>query len=386
MKLLYAHDHKFLFDGRFYYSRSSFPQSVLNRYLKEFESLVFISRVVEVESCNSLPPIDNQRISIVPQVNIRSVKYIHMWGEVKRNISKYVEECDAVIVRLPSTLGLLAIKEARRKRKPYLIEVVGDALESEMMHGHLLGKISGPITHMATKKEVRRASYVCYITESHLQRIYPTRGNEYICPNVEIEEVNQDSVRFRIVRRKKKQAIRIGLIGSLDVDYKGHEVALQVIKKLRNKGFDITIEFLGSGDKKRWVKQVEELGISESVVFKGVLPAGLEVMSWIDTQDVIFQPSKTEAQGRAIIEAMSRGCPVVASNVGGIPELISKEMMTSPSNIEGFVSIFEILLSDEHFFEKIIYENLLNAKKYLTKTIEESRSKMLADFKREIKG
>lgn len=84
------------------------------------------------------------------------------------------------------------------------------------------------------------------------------------------------------------------------------------------------IEFLGEGNPDRWIKLAKEHGIYENTKFLGTLPSGDAVFKWMDNLDVYLQPSSAEAQGRAIIEAMSRGCPVIASRVGRIPELIDQ--------------------------------------------------------------
>ena len=45
---------------------------------------------------------------------------------------------------------------------------------------------------------------------------------------------------------------------------------------------------------------------------------------YYDSLDIYVQPSKQEGLPRAVIEAMSRGCPVIGTSIAGIPELIPK--------------------------------------------------------------
>ena len=51
-----------------------------------------------------------------------------------------------------------------------------------------------------------------------------------------------------------------------------------------------------------------------------------KVFEWLDTIDLYVQPSLTEGMPRAAIEAMSRGCPVVVSDVGGLKNLVDKNI------------------------------------------------------------
>jgi len=72
--------------------------------------------------------------------------------------------------------------------------------------------------------------------------------------------------------------------------------------------------------------------MENSVIFDGVLPAGEAVYQWLDQIDLYIQPSLTEGLPRALIEAMSRGCPAIGSRVGGIPELLQEDCMHNPKN------------------------------------------------------
>src|SRR5699024_1599456 len=154
------------------------------------------------------------------------------------------------------------------------------------------------------------------ITKQYLQKVYPTKGKSYVCSNVKVTPISGADVVKRCEKYRQEAIKRIGLIGSLDVNYKGHDVALKVLQKLiYDFGLtEIFIDFVGAGDSSRWLELADSLGVKDHVIFKGSIPPGDHVMKWIDSIDILLQPSKTEAQGRAIIEAMSRGCPVVASN------------------------------------------------------------------------
>lgn len=52
-----------------------------------------------------------------------------------------------------------------------------------------------------------------------------------------------------------------------------------------------------------------------------------EVFSWLDSIDIYVQPSFMEGLCRSIVEAMSRACPVICTNVGGNYELVSSDCL-----------------------------------------------------------
>jgi glycosyltransferase involved in cell wall biosynthesis len=69
-----------------------------------------------------------------------------------------------------------------------------------------------------------------------------------------------------------------------------------------------------------------------------------ELADW----DVLLAPSRTEAFGLAVQEAMAMGVPVVASRVGGIPEQVDEEsgILVEPDDVEGFAEAVRRLAAD----------------------------------------
>ncbi|MEO7157776.1 MAG: glycosyltransferase, partial [Vicinamibacterales bacterium] len=87
---------------------------------------------------------------------------------------------------------------------------------------------------------------------------------------------------------------------------------------------DDRLVIVGAGPKEAVLRaQVGAAGIAALVRFTGVLPQQ-EVSGWISAADVLSLPSRSEGMPNVIVEALACGVPVVASNVGGIPELIAE--------------------------------------------------------------
>ena len=138
--------------------------------------------------------------------------------------------------------------------------------------------------------------------------------------------VDKNVLRNRLLKIKNKSdgdKYKLGLIGSLNVNFKGHGVAIKALSYLKNK--NIELHFLGAGDAKKWKKIAKKYGVEKQIFFDGTLPGGEKVYEWMDELDLYLIPSLQEGLPRALVEAMSRGCPAIGSNTGGIPELLGKK-------------------------------------------------------------
>ena len=104
----------------------------------------------------------------------------------------------------------------------------------------------------------------------------------------------------------------------------------------------------------------------------------------MDGVDIYLQPSLVEGLPRALIEAMSRGCPAVGSSVGGIPELLDRSMVFSHTNVEKFQEIILTLLNDKSLMLTEAKENFINAKKYESGSLDAKRKEFLIQFRESI--
>lgn len=111
----------------------------------------------------------------------------------------------------------------------------------------------------------------------------------------------------------------IGTAGRL-APIKGLPYLLQAVALIARNIPDVALEIAGSGPEHAALqREAERLGISERVRFLGWVPELHEVMRrW----RVFAQASREEACPVAVLEAMATGLPIVATEVGGLPELV----------------------------------------------------------------
>jgi L-malate glycosyltransferase len=161
--------------------------------------------------------------------------------------------------------------------------------------------------------------------------------------------VNCNAVRRELVEQSKVPAARIRLVyNGIDIDLfnpgsrprrpqlqnagivigvlcalrpeKGLDLLLQAFAKIAPEFPQTTLAIIGSGPMESKLKALaKNLGIMDRCLFE---PATIYVAEWLRSIDIFVLPSLAEALSNSIMEAMACGCSVIASDVGGNPELV----------------------------------------------------------------
>ena len=119
----------------------------------------------------------------------------------------------------------------------------------------------------------------------------------------------------------------------------------------------------------------------DNVVFTGSMGHD-QIFEWLKTIDVYIQPSLTEGMPRALIEAMSKGCPCVASNAGGMPELLDKKFIFPKGNTDQLVKIL-INASNNGLFTQGV-RNKEFTKQFSPDVINEKRMAFYHEFQNNV--
>jgi glycosyltransferase involved in cell wall biosynthesis len=126
----------------------------------------------------------------------------------------------------------------------------------------------------------------------------------------------------------------VGIVAALE-DHKGHRFLLEAARLLKDRAPKIKIVIVGKGSLEMDLdQQARDLGVTDLVFFLGFRE---DVPRILASLDLFVMSSHLEGLGTSILDAMASRLPVVATQVGGIPEVVIHEetgLLVAPRNPE----------------------------------------------------
>lgn len=175
-----------------------------------------------------------------------------------------------------------------------------------------------------------------------------------------IEVINNGIKPLIKTEKANKNKIIVGSCGRLSKE-KGHKYIIEAAKI--NSLINIEFWIIGDGLlKSEYEKKISEYGITEKVKLLGLRK---DINNLLNNIDIFIQPSLWEQFGISIIEAMSLAKPIIASHVGGIPEVLGDcGILINPQNPYEIAEAIKKLVADESLrkelglkAQKRFYEN-----------------------------
>ena len=301
-------------------------------------------------------------------------------NEIKRTLEEEIRKSDKIIIRsLGNFYTKTALRIALKLKKDVLVEVTGFIFESLWYHG-TKGKLMALFNDLEYKRLMKNVDYACYVTNEALQKRYPARGKMLGCSDVELEALDSSVLDARLQRiAKSKDKLIIGTAAFLDVNWKGQKNVVKALSILKKMGItNIEYQLIGGGTGQGIMNLAKELDVADQINIIGTLPHE-QVFSWFDSIDVYVQPSFQEGLCRSIVEAMSRGCPVIASNVGGNYELVSENNLYNKHDVKALSNILK-KFCDEVDLSKEAKTSFNIAKDYESNTLNTKRKRFYTEF------
>lgn len=209
-----------------------------------------------------------------------------------------------------------------------------------------------------------------YIKESDIKNIY----NKFPDKFLEIP-FGVDTDRFKPLNPLPESGFTILFVGGLDKahNFKGLPILLKTFSQLpitlpTGQAGNYQLLIVGDGDmRKHYEKQAEDLNIKDKLKFLGNV-SNQELPHIYNQADVFALPSldKSEAFGIVLLEALSSGVPVIASNLPGVRKVFTDKeegLLVKPNNVNDLKKKIEYLFNNKEVRLKMS----LNARNLVTK-------------------
>ncbi|MGI5246789.1 glycosyltransferase family 4 protein [Dactylosporangium sp. CA-139066] len=312
-------------------------------------------------------------------------QYLRRLPRLRARLRAAAEPGDAVLLRVPSAIGTLLWRAIRRRRRTFGLEVVGDPYDV-FAPGAIRHPLRPLLRRWFTRRlraQCRSATAVAYVTERALQARYPAAPGAVTAAYSSIELAE---AAFAEHPRRAAGAARIALrlvsVGSLEQPYKGVDVLIEALPALVRAGLEASLVHVGDGRCRPGLERlVRDRRLGGRVSFAGAVPPGAAVRLFLDDADLFVLPSRTEGLPRALIEAMARGLPAVATGVGGVPELLAGAHLVPPGDPAALARAIAALAADPAAMAAASARNLARARNYAAETLARRR----ADFYRALR-
>lgn len=374
-------------DGKVW-SKTIYGYDFWKRYLDVFETVKVVSRLGKADyaQVEGYLRSDGDNVSFAPLPMVRGMKgYVKNVISFLKDAKKAVRDEDCAIIRLPSIPATFVEFVYARKHKPYVLEVVVDPLNA-----YAGNKLAAKVLTEQLRKSCLNANGVSYVTQYALQEQYPSRARISGKNTEEYFESYYSSIIlkdgfFAPARDYSKMGNKVKLVhtaNNINNDVKGHDVVIEVVKKLNDLGIDASVTFIGDGDlRPELEKMAEVLGVGTKVVFTGLLGSAMDVREKLLDADIFILPTKAEGLPRAVIEAMAVGLPCLSTPVNGIPELLEKEYMFDPMDSQGFTEKIIELLQNPEKMGQTSMRNINKAREYEETVLQQRRIEFYTKLK-----
>ena len=156
-------------------------------------------------------------------------------------------------------------------------------------------------------------------------------------------------------KKENNDIITIGVVSRLE-HIKGMDLVVPAFAKVYEKNKNIRLLVVGDGSLRH---QMEE-DASRSHLCKIIEFAGMQqqrdLQSYYDKIDVLLMPSRSEGFGLTAIEGMARGCVLVASNTGGLPEVVREGyvgLLHQPESVDDLANKICSLIENPKLLEQM---------------------------------
>lgn len=307
-------------------------------------------------------------IASIP-VNMRADFSPFAIARIRRII--FQNQIDLVVTNFTKDLRLAGIAAKLAGNVPVIWSLGSNLAERGVMHQWLTPRLTEHILvpSLALASEIGVHQYL-------------NRAKFQITP-IGLPDISSTNTTDSKIQHRKELGISddavVAVTSGRLVEQKGHDLLLKSLYHIAATHPKLVLLWLGDGPKRRELEQeISRLNLSSRVILAGMSDHVSEILS---VCDFMIHPSRVEPYGIAILEGMRAGLPIIATQVGGIPEvvggdafaLISREDYLALGNAMGLLTSDASMRKDygarsrRRYLETLTYDRMIsNLESYFT--------------------
>lgn len=298
-------------------------------------------RILQVISSSARSGAERHTVDLCRQL---SEKGHQVWAAVPKN--SWLEDeliaagTSVVPCEFKKAGGLKSTLQIRRTIKQHSIQVVHSHLSRASLQSAAAARLAGikavatvhvksvdPAFRLVIKHGGRLVAVSDFIKRTLVEGGFPDQPIRVVYNATDLGE--KDCPQSDCLRKElglQKTDLLAGVVGRI-AEAKGQFLALEALADCESKFPNLHLAFLGrcaEADYERSLKAfAESRGLARRVHFLGERK---DVVGVLDSLDLLLAPSQMESFGLAALEAMTRGKPVIAADVGGLPEVVDHQV------------------------------------------------------------
>lgn len=299
--------------------------------------------------------IDNKKVEIKTPKGLRVGEEqlcFRMYQAMKKAIMN--KKYDIIVVHWVYPHGYVAYLLSKYFEIPYIVVAHGDDIHTTP-YLHQETQKYREIKEF-TKQAINKADGVIYVSDFLKNESYKlgfVNEKDTVIPNG-VDTNLFDIINKAYVRKllnldvNKKYVIYAGRLRKI----KGSDFLIPIFKSVYEKNSNVELLIVGDGELKEYIiEETKKNGIIKSVHYFDFM-SQQQLSKFIGASDVLILPSRNEAWGCVVNEALACGIPVVGSNVEGIVQAIGGQQYGSTINMSEDSSFEKFAASIKHWLDK----------------------------------
>jgi glycosyltransferase involved in cell wall biosynthesis len=299
-------------------------------------------------------PTANERFRLVPPSRPRFLDgvlfYLRFPFHVRRQIREFNPQ--AIIAESPYTAAaaLLARSFLGRERPRVVVEVHGDWRTATRLYGSSRRRLLNPLADSVSRFAVRRSDAVRALSRYTESLVEEVRGIPVTASFAAYMDLSVFTTRPVQPLPARPTALFVGMLEA----YKFIDGLAAAWRLVAADLPEARLVIVGKGTRHDVVEQLVADLPSQVEWIEQIPPA--EVAAQMDEATVLVLPSRSEGLGRVVVEAFARGRGLVASSVGGIPDVArdgQEAILVEPENVDALAAALRTALSDRALAERL---------------------------------